>query len=79
MNQEQSERKEFLQEQLQWTRDQMDILDQMDKKLQEMKRIAEYVVGNDLSVDERGNLNRLLEILKDEYNLLESRKGIIVH
>ena len=79
MDKEQKERKEFLQEQLEWTKEQMDILDQMDGKLQEMKRIAESAAGNDLSVDERKSLNRRLGILKHEYDLLKKRKKIVVH
>ncbi|WP_422121898.1 hypothetical protein DHX103_08680 [Planococcus sp. X10-3] len=79
MDQDQDERKEFLQQQLQWTKGQIDILDQMDVKLQEMKGIAESAAGNDLSMDERESLNRRLEILKDEYDTLEKQKLIVFH
>lgn len=79
MDKEQSERKEFLQQQLQWTKEHIEILDQMDMKLQEMKGIAELAVRNNLSLDERESLNRRLKILKDEYDILEKQKHIEFH
>ena len=68
-----------MEEQLQWTKEQIRILDEMDGKLQEMKKIAEYAVVNDLSVNEREELNRQLEILKNEYSFLEIQRNTEFH
>ena len=73
------EQKEFLEQQLQWTKEQIRILDEMDKKLQEMKKIAEYAATNDLSVNEREELNRQLEMVKNEYSSLERQRHTGVH
>lgn len=51
------EQKEFLNQQLQWTKKQIMILDDMDEKLQAMKKIAEYAAENDLSIEEVEKLN----------------------
>lgn len=79
MDKEQSERKEFRQEQLEWTKEQMDILDQMDMKLQEMKRIAEYVARYELSTDEIGKLNSQIKGLQNEYSFLEAQGKTEIH
>ena len=70
------EQKEFLEEQLQWTKDQIRILDEMDEKLQAMKKIAEYAAENDLSSSEREELSAQLEKLKSEYDFLEKQRHI---
>ena len=68
------EQKEFLEEQLQWTKDQIAILDEMDGKLQEMKKIAEYAAANDLATDEIEKLNSQLKGLQNEYSFLEAQQ-----
>lgn len=73
------EEKEFLERQLQWTKEQIKILDDMDEKLQAMKMIAEYATGNDLSSSEREELNIELKKLKDEYDFLKKQRYIELH
>lgn len=70
------EQKEILEQQLQWTKEQIKILDKMDEILQVMKRLAEYAAENDSPEGERGELNQQLEILKSEYVDLERQKHI---
>ena len=69
-----NEQKEFLEEQLDWTKGQIDILDQMDMKLREMKKIAEYAAENNLSMGEREKLSSHLEEIKNEYRFLEAKR-----
>lgn len=73
------EQKEFLEQQLQWTKEQIRILDEMDGKLQEMKKIAEYAVENDLSIEEVEKLNSQLKELQTEYSFLEAQRKTDFH
>lgn len=73
------EEKEFLERQLQWTKEQIKILDDMDEKLQAMKIIAEYASKNDLLSSEREELNTQLEKLKDEYDFLEKHRHTLLN
>lgn len=66
------EQKEVLEQQLQWTKKQIKILDNMDEKLQTMKKIAEFAAGNDLSKEEVEKLNSQLKELQIEYNFIEA-------
>ncbi|MFD1031463.1 hypothetical protein [Metaplanococcus flavidus] len=79
MDQNQNERKEFLQQQLQWTKGQIDILDQMDMKLQEMKGIAEHVAHNELSQSEIVNSSAEINALNQEYEKLIESYQMVVH
>lgn len=73
MGQVHQEQREFLEQQLQWTEEQIRILDEMDVKLHEMKRIAEYALEHVLSPIETERLNGELNILKNEFNSLEQQ------
>ena len=44
MDNDQQDQKKFLEEQLEWSKEQVRILDEIDMRLHEMKRIAEYAV-----------------------------------
>ena len=50
MDNDQQDQKKFLEDQLEWSQDQVGILDEMNVRLHEMKRIAQYVINNELSV-----------------------------
>lgn len=76
---EQEQQKEHLEQQLQWTKEQVRILDGMDEKLQAMKKIAEYAAGNDLSSSEREEWNSELEKLKGEYDFLEKQRYTLLN
>lgn len=73
------EEKEFLERQLQWTKEQIKILDEMDEKLQAMKVMAEYASRNDLLSSEREEWNSELEKLKDEYDFLEKQRYTLLN
>ena len=73
MDQDQEEQRESLEQQLQWTKGQIRILDEMDGKLNEMKRIAQYVVEHTLTEIEVEWLNNELNVLKDEFSSLKKQ------
>ncbi|MCJ1909788.1 hypothetical protein [Planococcus ruber] len=73
------EQKEILEQQLQWTKEQIKILEEMDGILQVMKSLAEYAAGNDLSIEEVEKLNGQLKDLQIEYNVLEAQRNINFH
>ena len=80
MNKDQQDQKKFLEEQLEWSKEQVRILDEIDMRLHEMKKIAEYAVEHELSaVDEKIRLNNQLKDLKDEVDSLEKQLHSVVH
>ena len=79
MDQEQQEQKKHLEQQLQWTRKQVRILDDMNATLHEMKRIAEYALAHNLSAIEIERLNGELDTLKTEFGSLERQLYPILH
>jgi len=79
MDQYRQEQKKHLELQLQWTKEQVCILDKMNVKLHEMKRIAEYALEHTLSAIEIERLNRELDILKNEFSSLEKQLYPILH
>ncbi|CAM3273704.1 hypothetical protein FITA111629_14030 [Filibacter tadaridae] len=79
MNQDQQEHKKSLEQQLQWTNEQVRILDEMDVKLHEMKRIAEYALEQNLSARETETLNDELNALKSEFSSLEKQYYPVLH
>jgi hypothetical protein len=79
MDQDQQEQKKFLEQQLQWTEEQVCILDEMNVKLHEMKSIAEYALEHTLSAIEIERLNDELAILKNEFSSLEKQLYPILH
>lgn len=79
MDKDQQEYKKFLEQQLQWTEVQVRILDEMDVKLHEMKRITEYALEHELSPIETERLNAELNILKNEFSSLEKQLYPVLH
>ncbi|MCQ6277154.1 hypothetical protein JMM81_19965 [Bacillus sp. V3B] len=79
MDKDQQDVKKFLEEQLEWSKDQARILDKMNVKLLEMKRIAQYVVDHELSAIEMKSLNSQLNDLKNEFHVLEKQLHSVVH
>ena len=79
MDQDQQEQKKHLEQQLQWTKERVCILDEMNVKLHEMKRIAEYAVEHTLSAIEIERLNGELYTLKNEFSSLEKQLYPILH
>lgn len=79
MDNDQQDLKKFLEQQLEGTKKQVLLLDEIDVKLLEMKRIAQYVVDYELSAFERDTLNNQLDDLKNEVHFLEKQLHTIVH
>ncbi|KAB7706549.1 hypothetical protein F9802_10135 [Bacillus aerolatus] len=79
MDKDQQEQKEFLEQQLQWCKEQNYILEEMNVKLHEMKRIAEYALEHELSASEVEQLNGQLNVLKNEVNSLEKKLHSVIH
>lgn len=71
MKRDEQTEKRILVEQLEWTREQARLLDEMDMKLHEMRKIAEYAKERELSPKEIERMNGELNKLIDEYNALE--------
>ncbi|MFC2947676.1 hypothetical protein [Virgibacillus sediminis] len=79
MDKDQQELKKFLEDQLQWCKDQDHILEEIDSKLHEMKRLAEYALTHELSLVEVEELNAQLNNLKSEVHSLEKQIQSVVH
>ena len=79
MDQEQPELKKHLEQQLQWTVEQIRILDEMNVTLHEMKRIADYALEYTLSAIEIERLNGELDTLKTEFSSRERQLYPILH
>ena len=79
MNKDEQDQKKFLEEQLEWTKEQVRILDEIDIRLHEMKKIAEYAVEHELSSTEKIRLNNQMKDLKAEVDSLEKQLHTVVH
>ncbi len=75
----QQEQKKFLEQKHQQTKEQVCILDEMNVKLHEMKRIAEYALEHTLTAIEIERLNGVLDILKNKFSSLEKQLYPILH
>ncbi|KHF37834.1 hypothetical protein [Halalkalibacter okhensis] len=79
MNKDQQEHMLFLEEQLRWAKEQDRILANIEDKLYEMKKIAEYASEHSLSALEVEKLNSQLNGLKEEIQCLEKQLQPMVH
>ncbi|MGE8080541.1 hypothetical protein [Peribacillus loiseleuriae] len=74
------DQKRFLEQQLQWSKEQTRILDEINVKLYEMKEIAEYVLEHELTPEEIEKLNAQMKDLKDVVHYLEKQlHSVVVH
>ncbi|CAK8582515.1 hypothetical protein [Priestia megaterium] len=73
------ERKKSLEQQLEWCKEQDYILEEIEMKLYEMKRIAEYAFNHELTPLEIDQMNNQLKELKSEVHFLEKQLSSIVH
>ncbi|MGI2328501.1 hypothetical protein [Planococcus sp. YIM B11945] len=71
--------KEHLEQKLQWTKEQIQLLGEMELLLQQMKDIAVYAADNTLSVNEIERLNAELNALPEEYGILEAQRHTLFH
>lgn len=79
MDKEQQEQKQFLEEQVEWCKQQDRILEQIESKLYEMKELAQYAYSHALTQAEADGLNNKLNDLKEEVMSLEKQLQSIVH
>jgi chorismate mutase len=79
MDKAQKEVKEFLEQQLQWCKEQDAILQLLEDTLQKMKRLAEYKLEHELSSAETVVLNQQLKELKQEAAVLHFQLDSVVH
>lgn len=79
MDKEQREVKKFLEVQVEWCKWQDSILEEIENKLHEMKKLAEYACLHELTPIEVNKLNEQLNILKQEVYALEQQLQSEVH
>jgi hypothetical protein len=79
MDKDDQDHKKFLEEQLEWCKEQDRILEEIDVKLHEMKEIAEYALEHGLTSAEIDQLNDQLNELKREVHSLEKQLHSVVH
>ena len=79
MDKEEQEHKKFLEQQLEWCKEQDRILEEIDMKLHEMKKIAQYALEHELTPIEIDQLNGQLNELKSEVHFLEKQLHSVVH
>jgi predicted nuclease with TOPRIM domain len=79
MDKEEQEHKRFLEQQLQWCKEQDRILEEIETKLYEMKKIAQYALAQELTPLESEQLNDRLKELEREVHLLEKQLHSVVH
>ncbi|WP_028393531.1 hypothetical protein [Bacillus cihuensis] len=79
MDKEEWERKQFLEEQLEWCIKQDQILEKIEMRLREMKIIVQTTLDYELTVVEVERLNGQLNELKSEVHFLEKQLHSVVH
>lgn len=79
MDRDNEEQINFLEQQLQWCKKQELILKEIDEKLHEMKRIAEFAQSRILSLEESKHLNEQLAAFKEQISQLERQLKTTVH
>ena len=79
MDKQEQEHKKFLEQQLEWCKKQDRILEKIEMKLYEMKKITQYTLDHELTEIEIEQLNDQLNELKSEVHLLEKQLQTVVH
>ncbi|MCP1450419.1 hypothetical protein [Priestia megaterium] len=79
MKEDELEHKKFLEQQLEWCTEQDHILEKIEMKLYEMKKIAEYAFNHELTPHTTDQLNNQLKELKSEVHFLEKQLFSVVH
>ncbi|MCM3714654.1 hypothetical protein [Halalkalibacter oceani] len=73
MNKRNEEQLSFLKEQLEWSKRQTWLLEEIEMKLRAMKKIAEYALEADLSEEEANLLNREITECQQEVKALQKQ------
>ncbi|KAA9022050.1 hypothetical protein [Niallia endozanthoxylica] len=79
MNKDEQEHKQFLEQQLEWCKEQDRILEEIEMKLHEMKKIAQYALDHELTSLELDQLNGQLKELESEVHFFEKQLHSVVH
>jgi len=79
MDKDDQEHQKFLKTLIEWCKEENRILVEIDKKLHEMKEIAEYALVHELSSPKIDELNSQLNELKSEVHTLEKQLNPVVH
>ncbi|WP_079524729.1 hypothetical protein [Solibacillus isronensis] len=79
MEKDEQEHKQFLEQQLEWCKEQDRILEEIEIKLHEMKKIAQFALDHELAPLEIDQLNAQMNELKSEVHFLEKQLHSIVH
>jgi hypothetical protein len=79
MYKEEQQIKQFLEQQLEWCKKQNRILEEIELKLYEMKKIAQYARNHELTAIEIDLLNSELDKLKSVVHFLEKQLHSVVH
>jgi len=79
MNKEDQEHKQFLEQQLQWCKKRDRILEEIEMKLHEMKKIVQYTLDYELTEIELEQLNDCLKELAGEVYSLKRQLHTVVH
>ncbi|MED3998567.1 hypothetical protein [Priestia aryabhattai] len=79
MKKDEPEHKKFLEQQLEWCKEQDRILEEIEMTLYEMKKIAECAFNHELTPLEINQMNNQLKELKSDVYLLEKQLSSVVH
>ncbi|WP_413300387.1 hypothetical protein AA0X95_18415 [Bacillus sp. 1P10SD] len=79
MDKDQRDERKFLEQQLEWCKKQDCILEEIEMKLHEMKKIAQCALNHELTLLEVDQLNIQLNELKSEVHFLEQQLHSAVH
>ncbi|MHC8970678.1 hypothetical protein [Priestia aryabhattai] len=79
MEKDEQEHKKFLEQQLEACKEQDRILEEIEMKLYEMKKIAEYAFNHELTSLEIDQLNGQLKGLESDIHFLEKQLHSVVH
>ena len=79
MDKDHEEIKKFLEKQVEWCKWQDSILEEIENKLHEMKKLAEYARAHELTPLEVNRLNEQLNTMKQEVHTLEQQLQSEVH
>ncbi|AUO12980.1 hypothetical protein [Priestia megaterium] len=79
MERDEQEHKKFLEQQLEWCKEQDRILEEIEMKLYEMKGIAEYAFNHELTSLETNQLDGRLKELERDVHFLEKQLHSVVH
>jgi predicted nucleic acid-binding Zn-ribbon protein len=79
MNKEEQGYCQFLEQQFEWCKKQDRILEKIEMKLHDMKKIAQYALDHELTAQEIEQLNSQMNDLKEELHFLEKQLHTVVH